>query len=953
MKRIFSKKEKGDKETSRQTSVSKPKPAPGLQYFTYSDVVEANEPRMGAYPQHGDTVAFNAEDETEAKEALAAARSRHSRRMSESVDAGHGHQDIFANAPEEPLAPEGPSRRSREASRRQSRRTSRQGSIDGYAGPSGSSRDSRAISPERPYANGSTSRTGRDSAAGRVSRPVSEIVEPRVTKATPETAYVAPQPQQPLASNPTIAETAASGRPLKITNGDPHSATTSPVQSQTLSQIPTHSDALSRVQTVNTTGSPMPEPSVPPSRQSTRAVEEQSQRTSRRMSQETTKTNKTNKSKASKRGSKRQSKPGPLKYFTYDDVIAGEPPIFGQEPPLAEGDRNSKAIKGKGRDEELDEGAATPRTPVDPPQVPELPQRLSQMDMGGMFRASQHVEKGSLLTLAGLSRRSTKDPATQRVASPALSGQAPRAVETTTAPPAAERTKALSASHGLDFSDIPGGRRAPPVNMSNKPASKQPSKQPSREFARGSTSSPLASAGAVAAATTAAGAGAAAIMSKSSRNDAKAVQTSTDAAQSNESRPIAPAATQTQPSAAQSQLQQAPTLAQATQRETFLPKTAPAAAAAAVAAQKQSVPPVSELEGQPVGQPVIERTRNAINEAPAPAPIASATGAVTPRPARTPRRVAPPPPKEPAPQATMGAPAPIAASAANNDGAFVSAPSSPAPETSARGFPAPPSSSAAVPTAAQIIEKSKYNSADTSITETIAPAVTHETVYKHVKHVREERITREIHTYDIFHRVQPIIDVEVLSARHFFRTHEGALIEVAEKDIPGRDTAKPNWTIMPQSGNSASRAALLEGRQSALGMSQMGGPREETKSWMHPDGYPVTETTHIHPPTLYDGGAASGQSVPFHFDHASGKAGFLPPGVPQPSVTRTRGNSITKGGESETSSAVDSATQNMSRVSLQDAKQVPLTSHNGATQMLGVASRGSMPSTEHLSSQHI
>ncbi|KAK0707292.1 hypothetical protein B0H67DRAFT_647488 [Lasiosphaeris hirsuta] len=65
-----------------------------------------------------------------------------------------------------------------------------------------------------------------------------------------------------------------------------------------------------------------------------------------------------------------------------------------------------------------------------------------------------------------------------------------------------------------------------------------------------------------------------------------------------------------------------------------------------------------------------------------------------------------------------------------------------------------------------------------------APAVTHETV-KPVQHnVVEEQIQRETHVHDVYHRIQPVRDVEVLPARHHVQGADGALTEVHEKDLP-------------------------------------------------------------------------------------------------------------------------------------------------------------------------
>ncbi|KAG9808051.1 hypothetical protein KCU68_g21667, partial [Aureobasidium melanogenum] len=88
------------------------------------------------------------------------------------------------------------------------------------------------------------------------------------------------------------------------------------------------------------------------------------------------------------------------------------------------------------------------------------------------------------------------------------------------------------------------------------------------------------------------------------------------------------------------------------------------------------------------------------------------------------------------------------------------------------------------------------NTVDTDVTETWAPAVTHETVQPQVHHIREEVITREIHNHDVYHRILPIIDIEVLPARHFVPTGNGdELMEISEDEIPGRTGYNQQWFI--------------------------------------------------------------------------------------------------------------------------------------------------------------
>ncbi|KAI0147121.1 hypothetical protein GGR57DRAFT_266688 [Xylariaceae sp. FL1272] len=87
-----------------------------------------------------------------------------------------------------------------------------------------------------------------------------------------------------------------------------------------------------------------------------------------------------------------------------------------------------------------------------------------------------------------------------------------------------------------------------------------------------------------------------------------------------------------------------------------------------------------------------------------------------------------------------------------------------------------------------------------------APAVTHETVRPHVHEIIEEQVHRDIHTYDVYHRIQPIYDLEVLPARHFVQGPDGR-VEVAATDLPlectGPDARWRAGLMSPEAGSLA------------------------------------------------------------------------------------------------------------------------------------------------------
>ncbi|KAI4727259.1 hypothetical protein E4T49_04995 [Aureobasidium sp. EXF-10728] len=156
------------------------------------------------------------------------------------------------------------------------------------------------------------------------------------------------------------------------------------------------------------------------------------------------------------------------------------------------------------------------------------------------------------------------------------------------------------------------------------------------------------------------------------------------------------------------------------------------------------------------------------------------------------------------------------------------------------------------------------NTVDTDVTETWAPAVVHETVMPEVHHIREEVITREIHNHDVYHRILPIIDIEVLPARHFVPTGNGdELMEISADEIPGRTGYNQQWFIgemlskLPKDSNFFREPLRFTARE-------FPGTEGDYKEYVR-NGIPTTETTWVHPPVLDDMMYLAGQTQPFHF----------------------------------------------------------------------------------------
>jgi hypothetical protein len=173
------------------------------------------------------------------------------------------------------------------------------------------------------------------------------------------------------------------------------------------------------------------------------------------------------------------------------------------------------------------------------------------------------------------------------------------------------------------------------------------------------------------------------------------------------------------------------------------------------------------------------------------------------------------------------------------------------------------------------------NSIDTDVNVRWAPAVTHETVRPQIRNVREEQVTRAIHNHDVFHRILPIKQVEVLPARHFRRSPSTG--DLKEIPAPKASHKQQNWQVVETSPGRSSLQPMgsppystqaLQGNDEKDELSEEDGvtradtPRSLTiqqgahKEYVGEDGIPRTETTWIHPPTIEEGAQRTGQTKP-------------------------------------------------------------------------------------------
>jgi hypothetical protein len=112
-------------------------------------------------------------------------------------------------------------------------------------------------------------------------------------------------------------------------------------------------------------------------------------------------------------------------------------------------------------------------------------------------------------------------------------------------------------------------------------------------------------------------------------------------------------------------------------------------------------------------------------------------------------------------------------------------------------------------------------------------AITHEYISPRVHYDTREVITQEVHTYEIVHRVLPIIDVEVLPTMHYIQDPEqpSSLKEVPISAVAPKNN---NWSISPSGG------PPLSSKKSST---MPGGHGFSEYSWRHePVSEPVTHS---------------------------------------------------------------------------------------------------------------
>jgi len=159
------------------------------------------------------------------------------------------------------------------------------------------------------------------------------------------------------------------------------------------------------------------------------------------------------------------------------------------------------------------------------------------------------------------------------------------------------------------------------------------------------------------------------------------------------------------------------------------------------------------------------------------------------------------------------------------------------------------------------------NTEDNDYQERYAPAVTHETINREVHHIREEKIHREIHNHTYLHRIQPVLDFEVLPARHYIPSADGeSLVEVAADQLPECTGENQKWFIAEKRATTLVNGKHPNGLRPLVGLDLDG---YDEKRSVGPGGFERIETTWVYPPALEDISKVKGPTYPVHFGECS------------------------------------------------------------------------------------
>ena len=170
------------------------------------------------------------------------------------------------------------------------------------------------------------------------------------------------------------------------------------------------------------------------------------------------------------------------------------------------------------------------------------------------------------------------------------------------------------------------------------------------------------------------------------------------------------------------------------------------------------------------------------------------------------------------------------------------------------------------------------NKDTTTFSSTWAPAVTHETVIRNVHEIRTERLTHEIHKDHYYHRILPVIDLEILPTRHFVQV-DNEYVELDEEDVPAEERPNRDCIVEEIASSFCPRAEDEPVIPEGIPRRNSGEVEDERKEYVTSEGVQCTERTWVHSPVFEPGILKDGESYEAHF--RSGNSTFDALGVEQ------------------------------------------------------------------------
>lgn len=157
--------------------------------------------------------------------------------------------------------------------------------------------------------------------------------------------------------------------------------------------------------------------------------------------------------------------------------------------------------------------------------------------------------------------------------------------------------------------------------------------------------------------------------------------------------------------------------------------------------------------------------------------------------------------------------------------------------------------------------------------------VTHHTVRRYVHELHRRHITTDYHQDEYQHRVLPVIEHQILPARHFVQLDGGVLEEIPEEEIPGalpadlqRRIFEAAATIFPEfTEPTTSFPASTDPEPSMFALDGAQEPfRSSERDSITPEGHARRDTTWTYPPTYLpvQSGSEHPHQLMIHIDGA-------------------------------------------------------------------------------------